>query len=235
MCSKAYPNLMKYARVLLGHCPRETTQLFIDYYTGRYRPKKDAELPEKAEAQPSSAVHNLAALLPLPYMGTGGTKAPPSSSEVASEEEKIDAAPTYEIPKPRTAFSAFVDHPDEFITFLEALITQESLKKEDKIDLYTTLFEMYLDTAKRKKDASERQEWENKAKNLIEGKDVRTPSTPEHCYAPDMTVRYLSQRPTSSYSQIYPTFEREQHSSGSKKGCVLTYSVPILQQRTLRV
>ncbi|KAL1985395.1 hypothetical protein VTN96DRAFT_7956 [Rasamsonia emersonii] len=168
----AYPNLMKYARVLLGHCPRETTQLFIDYYTGRYRPKKEAELPVKTETQSGSAVQNLAALLPLPYVGTGGTKAQPSEAQVTSEEKSLDVTPTYEIPKPRTAFSAFVDHPDEFITFLEALIKQESLKKEDKIDLYTTLFEMYLDTAKRKKDASERQEWENKAKKLIEGKDI---------------------------------------------------------------
>ncbi|KAL1971338.1 hypothetical protein VTN77DRAFT_290 [Rasamsonia byssochlamydoides] len=168
----AYPNLMKYARVLLGHCPRETTQLFIDYYTGRYRPKKEVELPAKAETQPANAVQNLAALLPLPYVGTAGTKAQPSEAKVASEEENRDKTPTYEIPKPRTAFSAFVDHPDEFIVFLEALIKQESLKKEEKIDLYTTLFEMYLDTAKRKKDESERQEWENKAKKLIEGKDI---------------------------------------------------------------
>lgn len=171
---------MKYARVLLGHCPRETTQLFIDYYTGRYRPKKEAELPVKTETQSGSAVQNLAALLPLPYVGTGGTKAQPSEAQVTSEEKSLDVTPTYEIPKPRTAFSAFVDHPDEFITFLEALIKQESLKKEDKIDLYTTLFEMYLDTAKRKKDASERQEWENKAKKLIEGKDVRVTSISEN-------------------------------------------------------
>jgi hypothetical protein len=101
-------------------------------------------------------------------------KSQPSEAQVVMEAENFDAAPTYEIPKPRTAFSAFVDHPDEFISFLEAFITRDSLKKEDKIDLYTTLFEMYLDTAKRMKDPSERQEWENKAKRLIEGKDVRS-------------------------------------------------------------
>jgi hypothetical protein len=126
LSSKAYPNLRKYARVLLGHCPQETTKLFIDYHSGNYRPEK----------------------------------------------EDLTEAVIYNIPKPRTAFSSFVDHPDEFMTFLEALIAHELLKKEDKIDLYTTLFEMYLDTANRQKDVGERQEWETKAKKLIEGKDV---------------------------------------------------------------
>lgn len=81
--------------------------------------------------------------------------------------------PAYPIPKPRTAFSAFVDHPQEFIRFLESLVKMENLKKEDKVDLYTTLFEMYLDSASHKKDTVEKQEWENKAKKLIEGKNVR--------------------------------------------------------------
>lgn len=125
---KAYDNLMKYARVLLEHCPRPTAQLFIDYYTGQFR-----------------------------------------SPEIKPEE----LPPDYKIPKPRSAFSSFVDHPQEFITFLEALIKQSDLKEEDKIDLYTTLFEMYLDTASRKKDIGEKQEWENNAKKLIQGKDVR--------------------------------------------------------------
>lgn len=119
---------MKYARVLLGHCPEQTAQLFIDYYTGRFR-----------------------------------------SPEIPPEE----SPPDYGVPKPRTAFSSFVDHPQEFITFLEALIKKTDLKEEDKIDLYTTLFEMYLDTASRKKDIGEKQEWEDKAKKLIQGKDVR--------------------------------------------------------------
>lgn len=119
---------MKYARVILGHCPQPTTQLFIEYYTGQFR-----------------------------------------SPEIKPEE----SPPDYKIPKPRTAFSSFVDHPQEFITFLEALIKYPDLKEEDKIDLYTTLFEMYLDTASKKKDVSEKQEWEGKAKKLIQGKDVR--------------------------------------------------------------
>ncbi|KAL2002971.1 hypothetical protein VTN02DRAFT_5380 [Thermoascus thermophilus] len=170
---EAYPNLMKYARVLLGHCPKPTTQLFIDYYTGQYRPKKEIQPPTPSQPQSASAVQNLAALLPLPYMGAGaGTKAQPVEAQVATEERALESPPVYEIPKPRTAFSSFVDHPQEFIKFLEALIQQENLKDEDKVDLYTTLFEMYLDTANRQRDSVEKKEWENKAKKLIEGKNI---------------------------------------------------------------
>ncbi|KAH8696344.1 putative vacuolar protein sorting protein [Talaromyces proteolyticus] len=169
----AYPNLMKYARVLLGHCARETTELFISFYTGKYRPRKDVIHPIETQAQSSSTVRNLAALIPLPYVGTNtNTKSQPSEPQLSNETDDVDETPVYNIPKPRTAFSSFVDHPAEFITFLEALITQKSWKESDKIDLYTTLFEMYLDNAKKTKDAGEKQDWENKAKTLIEGKDI---------------------------------------------------------------
>lgn len=52
---------------------------------------------------------------------------------------------------------------------------QPDLAKDAKVDLFTTLFEMYLDTANGKKDAASKQEWEDKAKKLIEGKDVSMP------------------------------------------------------------
>ncbi|RQM08799.1 hypothetical protein DH86_00002938, partial [Scytalidium sp. 3C] len=126
----AYPNFMKYARVLLEHCPKETTQLFIDYYTGRYRPKTDfiATLPEPAAelgyvAGAANAMQNLKDLLPLPYMNPSTIPSPASESStkptVADGKPVADAAPPtevkYSIPHPRTAFSSFVDHSDEFI------------------------------------------------------------------------------------------------------------------------
>lgn len=119
----AYPNLMRYARVLLEHCPEETTQLFIEYYTGQYRLKKDSPV-----------------------------------------------API-QVPKPRTAFSSFVDHPDQFIVFLEACLDETNMDESDKVDLHTTLFEIYLDIAG-SKTGQEKQKWEAKAKTLIDGHDV---------------------------------------------------------------
>jgi Zn finger protein HypA/HybF involved in hydrogenase expression len=186
----AYFNLMKYATVLLQQIPQDTTQLFIDYYTAAFRPKKDAIVIPKDPSSTSgggmgmglgvasSAVQNLAALLPLPYMNTSALASPPTGEQKSTmsqaqiiEQVSDEPAPEYKVPKPRTAFSAFVDHPQEFIVFLEACIKSDNLREDDKVDLYTTLFEMYLHTASSKKDG-ERQAWENKAKKLVEGKDI---------------------------------------------------------------
>lgn len=166
---------MKYARVLLTHCPEKTTELFKVYYTGQYRPRTTVESLPEPQAQPASAVQSLAGLLPLRYV-TGGsasrTQGPETETAPAEEEQTTNLPPQYEVPKPRTAFSAFVDHPQSFVNFLETLVQQPGLKQEAKVDLFTTLFEMYLDTAKTTKDPAQKQEWEGKAKKLIEGKDV---------------------------------------------------------------
>jgi len=186
----AYYNLMKYATVLLQQIPKDTTKLFIDYYTATFRPKKDIIIIPDAPSSgggsgigmglgvASSAVQNLAALLPLPYMNSNALASPPNGDQKSTmsqaqiiEMSTDEPVPQYRVPKPRTAFSAFVDHPHEFIVFLEACIKSENLREDDKVDLYTTLFEMYLHTASSKKNA-ERQEWENKAKNLVQGKDI---------------------------------------------------------------
>ncbi|KAK3706942.1 Vacuolar protein sorting-associated protein 11 [Vermiconidia calcicola] len=183
---EAYSNFMKYGTVLLEHCSIEATQLFIDYFTGSFRPKKDAVIVQEAPVtqesggfgtMATSAVQNLAALIPLPYM-TMSTAQPPSPGsdqkqtvnqvvETTTEDDFIE----YEVPKPRVAFSSFVDHPDQFVVFLEACIDSEGVKTEDKTDLYTTLFEMYLHKAGNT-EADENAEWERKAKSLIESKNV---------------------------------------------------------------
>ncbi|OGM51222.1 vacuolar protein sorting protein (VPS11) [Aspergillus bombycis] len=169
----AYYNLMKYARVLLSNCPQRTTELFIEYYKGKYKPITEVQNPPEPQAQSTSTLQSLAAFLPLPLMNaSAGTKTTTAEPSPEVEDKATDDTPVYQIPKPRTAFSAFVGHPQEFITFLEALIKQDGLKEEDKVDLYTTLFEMYLDTASRKKSTTEKEEWETKAKRLIEGKDI---------------------------------------------------------------
>ena len=174
----AYPLLMKYARVLLEHCPKDTTKIFIDYYTGQYRPKKDIVPPPEAPSNTGpSAVSNLASFIPLPYMQAAVTPAPTTGDNQQLQQGDLDAVDTaqppadYEIPKPGTAFSSFVDHPDQFIIFLEACLKQTGLEERDRTDLYTTLFELYLETANAKRGL-DKEQWETKAKQLIEGKDV---------------------------------------------------------------
>ncbi|KAK5658682.1 hypothetical protein OQA88_2078 [Cercophora sp. LCS_1] len=182
----AYTCLMKYARVLIEHCREAATQVFIDYYTGKYRPKID--VPAPAEVAPvvtnggfvtgaATAVQNLSSLLPLPYMNTAAVAPAPQQPAVrpttigdTSLVLSPDAvpAPKYTPPRPRTAFSSFIDHPDQFIKFLEACVREESLSEADKSDIYTTLFEMYLHKSNEKKGEAHREEWEKKAKSLIE-------------------------------------------------------------------
>ncbi|KAF5525230.1 Vacuolar protein sorting-associated protein 11-like protein [Colletotrichum aenigma] len=186
----AYPCLKKYARVLIENCPKDATTLFIDYYTGKYRPRihiipiEDNEESVAAGgyvAGAANAVQNLSNFLPLPYMNTSSIASPSTpgnqtkpingDASLIMNPEDIQA-PKYSPPRPRTAFSSFIDHPDEFIVFLEACLKEPALEENDRTDLYTTLFEMYLHKSNEKKGDQHKEEWENKAKTLIEGQDI---------------------------------------------------------------
>lgn len=163
LTSQAYPNLMKYARILLHHCPEITTKIFVDYYTGQYRPRIDKIILENttpelgygamAANSAANAVQNLTALMPLPFMSTSSTLSPGTQSNVKPVvgdsqiiENEVAALPAieYTIPRPRTAFSSFVDHPEQFVSFLEACLNERDMNESDRTDIYTTLFEMYL-------------------------------------------------------------------------------------------
>lgn len=172
----AYPVLMKYARSLLEHCPTEATRLFTEYYTGQYAPKKDVPAVAEVQAQTGGgAFQSLSALWTLPFMNRSST---PDAVPLADSNEQaiaeVDETPSYKVPRPRSAFSSFLAHPSEFITFLEALIQQENLSKEDQSDLSTTLFEMYLEAANAAGERAEKEKWQVKATSLIA--DNRTAS-----------------------------------------------------------
>ena len=179
----AYPLLMKYARVLLEHCSKDATQLFVDYYTGAYRPRKESPraAQDGATRAGPSAVQNLASFIPLPYRQPSMAPSPVAAGNQQLTVQEFDSALAeaatttegYDIPKPRTAFSSFADHIPEFIVFLEACLAQRDAHENDRNDMYTTLFELYLETARLKKGV-EREEWEAKAKRLIDRKDVRS-------------------------------------------------------------
>lgn len=176
----AYPVLMKYARVLIEHCPTDATQLFIEYYTGQYKPRED--IPAVADIQPEvsgGAFQNLSVLWTLPFRAiqANNTTAPVQTPDPVASEEPVEAVATYEKPKPRTAFSSFVDHPTEFMTFLEALLSQSELSKGEKIDLTTALFEMYLETANKSADPAEKAKFQQQARELIVDSDVTRAKT----------------------------------------------------------
>lgn len=176
---------MKYARVLIENCPREATALFVEYYTGKFRPRRfKAAEDDGAAAMPggialgaANAVQNFANLIPLPYRtGPAASNEPaptskPNGKDTAEAETDDTPAPDYTPPPPRTAFSSFIDHADEFITFLESCLAAPDVSAANRKDLYTTLFEMYLHKAASKK-GEEREEWEGRAKRLISGEDI---------------------------------------------------------------
>lgn len=110
---------------------------------------------------------------PASVTGTPGSTRPAlTEANLPVHEDDLPPPPKYTPPPPRTAFSSFIDHPDEFIVFLEACLQEQDLKTSDQTDLYTTLFEMYLYKAGEKKGQHHREEWEAKAKKLIEGEHV---------------------------------------------------------------
>lgn len=177
----AYSNASYFGTVLLRHEPADTTQFFIDYCTGVFRPKKDAvvtrEVAADSEAglglttRATTAVQNLASLIPLPYMSTDVFRSSSSENHVVTQEvietTIEDTFVEYSVPRPRECFAAFADHPEHFVTFLEACIQSDSVLQEHKGDLYTSLFELYLKRADDEHGPTRRNEWHDKARSLI--------------------------------------------------------------------
>lgn len=181
--------MKKFARVLIENCPNDATKLFVEYYTGKYKPRRTvvateddiaAQTGNRFTTGAANAVQNLSNLLPLPYMNPatvvgndtpGKVRTTISDGTILVDEDNFPA-PKYTPPAPRTAFSSFIDHPEEFIVFLEACLEEKDTKPSDRTDLYTTLFEMYLYKSAQKKGQAYKEEWEAKAKKLIEGDHV---------------------------------------------------------------
>jgi tetratricopeptide (TPR) repeat protein len=194
----AYINLMKYARVFLREIPDRVTDALVGYYTGKYVPgKKSVSIVSGQQPKEQDGMFqlylNTSLLQQLPYMGGGGTQPSTPTQDSALSTKGNNTQPTssgdpstipleipkhqYTPPKPRTAFSSFVDHPKEFVNFLEKILKDGEaagkLGESDRIDIYTTLFEMFLQRASDSKARDEKLKWEAKAKEIIESKNVR--------------------------------------------------------------
>jgi vacuolar protein sorting-associated protein 11 len=112
---------------------------------------------------------------PSPPSSTRNVPVPLAKSVLqASIVEANPSMPQYQPPRPRAAFSIFVDFPFYFVRFLEALMEDDgfsSREKKDADDICTTLFEAYLHEARNGKE--QRTMWEEKAKALLVDKKVR--------------------------------------------------------------
>jgi hypothetical protein len=128
----------------------------------------------------------------LPYMTDKpkSTSSPPSSSkniqptpppqtkpQPTSSTDQTPVIPHYQPPRPRAAFSIFVDFPSCFVRFLEAMMEDIGFSErdgKDVDDICTTLFEAYLREARNGKK-EERPMWEEKAKSLLTDRKVPLP------------------------------------------------------------
>jgi vacuolar protein sorting-associated protein 11 len=181
----------------LGEWPDETTDLFITYYGGKYVPVKEQELVKAVSPPPSisgalSSFRDAADITKyvqyLPYMTDkprSGVTSPPSSGRnvqpstkattTSAVAETTAPTPQYHPPRPRAAFSIFVDYPTCFIRFLESMMEDDGFaqrEKRDIDDICTTLFEAYLREARSGKE--ERAMWEEKAKSLLTDQKVQS-------------------------------------------------------------
>jgi vacuolar protein sorting-associated protein 11 len=200
-------NLHAYGKTFLAEWPEETTDLFITYYTGKYVPVK-ADVVEKVISPPPSISGALSSIRDaaditkyvqyIPYISDKPKSSPASSAKAvpslpaqrtlqSSSSDNVPngkaAAPAYHPPRPRAAFSIFVDFPGCFVAFLEALMEDSSFNgrdEKDVDDICTTLFEAYLREARGGKK-EERAMWEDKAKALLTDRNV-SPNPPPHTH-----------------------------------------------------
>lgn len=189
--------LIQYSRSLLDRYPMETTGLLIKLFTGKYVPKplestiKDDEEVRLDTENPIAApvVQSYRAFLNYMSSGLGtglvngfatasatdaehpnGNGETPLHEVEPNEQSGFNTPqPTYQPPRPRLIFSVFLEHPSEFVVFLEACLESYDEfegNEKDKVDLLSTLFEMYLNLANRCEDERERKQWQLKAKEL---------------------------------------------------------------------
>lgn len=183
----ALRNLIQNSRILLNEFPNQTTLLLIDLFTGKYTPKdagekgkddSDSDLQEESYLT-RPVLQSYRAF--VSYMSTAASIGSGPSEPEALDTKPDYIKPTYQPPRPRLIFSSFVDHPNEFVIFLEACLEaydEFDGNEKDKKDLLSTLFEMYLNLANRTESEEEKKEWESKAQQLgLESKSTIDAST----------------------------------------------------------
>lgn len=172
--------LILHSRLLLDQFPMETTLVLIQLFTGKFIPEKestgldnsDKETQDTRSTLTTPVVQSYRAF--VNYMTLSGLRETSSTStaEENGADVEIESGPTYQPPRPRLIFASFVNHPNEFVIFLEACIEfydDQGVNPKDMADLVSTLFEMYLNLARQFSESSEkRKEWQQKAKKLTD-------------------------------------------------------------------
>lgn len=166
--------LIDFSKDFLDCMPMETTELLIDVFTGKYKPNATHLLFEALKPisqngngeSAESADTNVSS-----YGGLLSYLANPLRQGVDREtpvEEEVFLEPTYLPPKPSLVFPCFINHPKEFVIFLEACLKSfEKYQGNDvqKKEILMTLFDLYLSMSV--EDLLHSEEWLSKATGVL--------------------------------------------------------------------
>lgn len=181
--------LSQYGSQLMRALPSETTRLLVDFYTGAFQTEQDAHvhatgimspptvqrstsnagfydsLMSHAQALPSLQSLDLSALNPMRRTSTA------ASDDFRSPAPSVAERPLstiYTPPPPQTAFTMLMDHPAQFIHFLEVILERQVGTSEDDRSrevVVSTLLELYLKQAR--SDEEKREKYEEQARRLM--------------------------------------------------------------------
>lgn len=166
--------LIDFLKDLLDCMPIETTELLIDVFTGRYKANLSHllfETPKVIQGNGHDRAKEASEANVSSYSAFLSYLAGPLKQDAEDEPESQHSeteSPTYLPPRPSLVFPCFINHPKEFIVFLEACL--ESFEKyqgdnSQKSDVLMTLLELYLSMSVEDTDASET--WISKASSIL--------------------------------------------------------------------
>ncbi|GAA6064060.1 hypothetical protein JCM10212_006796, partial [Sporobolomyces blumeae] len=139
---EAEKSMKRWGGVLLHAEPTETTNVLVEICCGRERDgRQDGNAGEQdTKVAKTNGVNGSQAKPSRRATGGGGydvpdsTRQPPSEPSTASLRVGL-AEPAEPLPSPRQFFAHFVDHPREFISFLEAVGSRRYGKSLDSLNL----------------------------------------------------------------------------------------------------
>lgn len=157
--------LIDYLKDLLDFLPHETTKLLIDVFTGNYEPQESTSLFENLEDSVQKQGDSEKQAVRSSYNSFKEYLSKFDSQNSQLRLESPDSPkPTYLPPRPSVVFTCFINHPVEFVIFLEACYaTYESYQgvSDEKRILANTLYEMYFSISV--EEPSNASEWRQKA------------------------------------------------------------------------
>ncbi|EMR11149.1 hypothetical protein PNEG_00745 [Pneumocystis murina B123] len=165
--------LKKYGKKLLTEVPLEVVSLCIDLFSGTYIPiSKKSSLKKSTSQTTQFAIANYVPF--LPYVNTNTASSTSEQSIVSSNQTyscNIKTLPTYAIPSVSSIFPIFINNNKQLIYILEILMEKFSAiddKNSERDLVCITLYEIYLREIKNSHSSIERQDYEKKAKSILD-------------------------------------------------------------------